>query len=960
MSAKEKGTGDKEPRSAISSRTRNSSITKVVLEKKEDDGKLSAPSASQTSLTETEEEPFTLKRLVTPTKPIRDEDCNDDDDNYAPSGTEDELEVPSARSLLKGGVPTANQAVDSLESEVIVSYTTPTGESVITSVSFAQFARYPNGNVIVIVKLSDALVLEDATKVGWCLRRYGKPTGSKNSDIYYIRYRCIGDLECPEKGCPYAQRNFTANSDGKQHAHQSRRQVCRGACFNAGVVDRALVAVPCHAGISYRRNGQSLTIRHSGSHDHRTPPFRGATPQELKELTIDISKDAAKTPRDLSRTAPAYSALRNPDYARHISSAISRRLGKHIGVDLNDILEFLEEHGDNFFAFDLKDYAISIMPSWARMLQSSLPSMFTSFDTTFNVTKDPRFYLSALVTFVPALKKHKFVGAFFHSELTSEKYCHIFCQIFDFFGLPSKAQGGFAGSTVDYSEAGISGFVQAYLLRVHRIRVPVAANFDWVANRSDALQAVEFLRGCEFHFKQFLHQFCEKSPILRAQSAEIMSCVDEMYKAAAAGFGITDDVYKVRKRAFVQKMKCDPASADFLKYIFVDVVGVREKITFGIGKSDHRRLLPATTNASENFNRVLKWDESCARLDVFSAAKKLSALADETCKELNEAFAGTSFSYRSGKRDRTGKRRTSSDKSTPPNTPDKARLQLGKPAASQHISTRISYFAWSANTCAYDVTFTFLNFVLRHVHAHEDAPQWLSDASKRSSFQESVLSCTNRFFLAWSDVSLDETALTGARDEFRKACWPVVRSANSRFEALSSSQQFKFIALDRVVAIVMDKLFAGQWKSFGVVSMTGFESKLLLNGKPDFVKMFPFDHLVAVVDLNVYAGGKKTSLFAEFMTRGVDFPFSFQNNHGTFDFLAALLTTENHFSVILNVKSYDVVFVRGKTLGAGFYFMDTLETVKVKRLRKIDAASFFFCPIQEPVYQRPASNATRV
>jgi len=162
---------------------------------------------------------------------------------------------------------------------------------------FAQFTEFPEGDCVTSAMAPSSRANDDGEQeeflhLGWATivsaQKHDRRTGRRS-----WTKKCLGNLECPVKGCDFAVR--PAVNSKKRAAQQGLK--CR---FH----NRQLVSLACNAKCILTKSapvdGQiTYTRKHSGHHAHRHPPPARASPEAKRAFQAQVLASPSTSPHAL-------------------------------------------------------------------------------------------------------------------------------------------------------------------------------------------------------------------------------------------------------------------------------------------------------------------------------------------------------------------------------------------------------------------------------------------------------------------------------------------------------------------------------------------------------------------------------------------------------------------------------------------------------------------------------------
>jgi hypothetical protein len=196
--------------------------------------------------------------------------------------------------------------------------------------------------------------------------------------------------------------------------------------------------------------------------------------------------------------------------------------------------------------------------------------------------------------------------------MSAHTYHKIFCQFFKIF--PFFSSDSFAGITADFSDAILAGILTA-------------------ASKIGIENAIDYIRGCTFHFKKNIHDFARKSRLTEAEEKKL-SNFGHMLVEYASKDGCESTKFKTAEEKFFQFLATFPAGEKWGKWWKECNHGFHWRILFDSGLSSFRKNLYNTTNAAESQNHVLKNILGLKQLPQFGLRPLMKAIATKEEKYL--------------------------------------------------------------------------------------------------------------------------------------------------------------------------------------------------------------------------------------------------------------------------------------------------------------------------------------
>jgi hypothetical protein len=384
--------------------------------------------------------------------------------------------------------------------------------------SEGKIPQYPNGDVKYCIKLDEiGAKASEACQVGWATR-------TKNHKGARTSNRCLGVYRCENFQCSFTQRPKTPRSQAKNApVAMPKVEFCPHH-------KKPLVHQACEATISFVKGEGTVTVQHSGLHDHLPPPpIRPSFEkrQEYKSFCLQYSDKSVKALQQGTARRPSALTI-DPIYASHATatyhrkeafaeSAVAKPASAHTGsssfVSLSNFQRGNEETPIVSMSVDHISYQDHFMRDWLRERELSFQT-----DSIEGFIKDDRDepqinvavtsgYCSLLDRQIPLLvsvllgkSKHHYASHF----STLFKSLEMDAEIKNW----TKDQpSGFPGNTSDFSEAERLGFEKA-VRDYCKLSDSVPIDFS------------EMYRCCSVHFKRSLERIARTTHIIPSDGSK--------------------------------------------------------------------------------------------------------------------------------------------------------------------------------------------------------------------------------------------------------------------------------------------------------------------------------------------------------------------------------------------------------------------------------------------------------
>lgn len=475
--------------------------------------------------------------------------------------------------------------------------------------------------------------------VGWAFRRRGKKMGrpSMAQEQFSHTEYCQGVWECP--ACSLKIRPRTAH-DAPEGGRPSSAEQCKNCSAHGETV--ALVHVKCGASVHYSRekNVTTIKVKHSGTHSHARPHRKVPTSGEWDQLRLMNRTSAG----EVSRLAPDMeSALVNRDSNK-------KRLAKLAdeGAVLTRAAPLL-----SFFAEIDKEPSlrlnslttsngdtvrwVSICADWQRDVASERPFSI-SFDDTHSVVQGGADLLASAMIYNETVGKHIVIYNALHCGKDTETFARIFMEIFQLHGAPGDH---FLGMATDWNDAQILGWVTACLRTSGELTESEVFRWRMLQHSRPslmeaAMQSLDRVRGCWFHFKQCLAFANEGIEALFDRLPHLAEREDVSVDRFAAA---SDDAWA----AYLDTAKDKHSAATSEAYWREEWGGIRWRLLFDIGVDSVRSRIPNTTNSVESRHRVYKRTHGLENMPYHLVVTKLVELNNGLEREIRGSKMGANF-----------------------------------------------------------------------------------------------------------------------------------------------------------------------------------------------------------------------------------------------------------------------------------------------------------------------------